>query len=139
MMNKSVIVFLIGLLSGICSLKVQAQDFVYKPINPAFGGEVFNYQWLQSSATAQNSHEEEKEAGEEEGLFDDFSESLKRQLLNTLSRELTSSQFGEDGLEVGSYNLGGLDVDIAESLEGTVITIFDRASGSETTVVVPYY
>ena len=36
-----------------------AQDFVYKPVNPAFGGDTFNYNWLLSSANAQNQYEDE--------------------------------------------------------------------------------
>ena len=31
-----------------------AQDLTYKPKNPAFGGDTFNYQWMMSSAEAQN-------------------------------------------------------------------------------------
>ena len=37
---------------------VSAQQFVYKAINPAFGGDTFNYQWLMSSATSQNQFDE---------------------------------------------------------------------------------
>ena len=36
------------------TLDVQAQDLIYQPRNPAFGGDTFNYQWLQSSAQAQD-------------------------------------------------------------------------------------
>ena len=35
------------------------QQLTYKPINPAFGGDTFNYQWLLNSANAQNSFKEE--------------------------------------------------------------------------------
>ena len=31
-----------------------AQNLVYKPKNPAFGGDTFNYQWMLSSAESQN-------------------------------------------------------------------------------------
>jgi curli production assembly/transport component CsgF len=31
-----------------------AQDLVYRPRNPAFGGDTFNYQWLLNSAESQN-------------------------------------------------------------------------------------
>ncbi|MFW6275252.1 MAG: curli assembly protein CsgF, partial [bacterium] len=36
---------LLFIVSFIC-ISVFSQDFVYKPISPAFGGETFNYQWL---------------------------------------------------------------------------------------------
>ncbi|MCK5278996.1 MAG: curli production assembly protein CsgF, partial [Cyclobacteriaceae bacterium] len=31
-----------------------AQDFVYQPVNPAFGGNPYNYSWLLGQAQAQN-------------------------------------------------------------------------------------
>ena len=36
------------------SSQLFAQDLVYTPKNPAFGGEVFNYQWMLNSANVQN-------------------------------------------------------------------------------------
>ena len=32
-----------------------SQQLKYRPVNPAFGGDTFNYQWLLSSSEAQNS------------------------------------------------------------------------------------
>ncbi len=37
-----------------------AQDFVYQPINPAFGGNPYNYNWLLGQAQAQNIYTEEE-------------------------------------------------------------------------------
>ena len=43
------------LLGGLLPFRGAAQDFVYEPKNPAFGGgNTFNYSWLLSAATAQN-------------------------------------------------------------------------------------
>ena len=39
---------------------MNAQDLVYKPKNPAFGGDTFNYQWLLSSAESQNKLKDEE-------------------------------------------------------------------------------
>ena len=36
------------------SVSGTAQDLVYKPRNPAFGGDTFNYQWMIGSAESQN-------------------------------------------------------------------------------------
>ena len=35
-----------------------SQQLVYKPKNPNFGGDTFNYQWLLSSAESQNTFED---------------------------------------------------------------------------------
>ena len=45
------LITLVGLLISMTSF---SQDLVYKPKNPAFGGDTFNYNWLLSSAESQN-------------------------------------------------------------------------------------
>ena len=46
------------LLLFFCGTFCWSQQIVYKPINPAFGGDTFNYQWLLNSANSQNSFED---------------------------------------------------------------------------------
>lgn len=117
-----------------------AQDFVYKPKNPAFGGDTFNYNWLLSSAQAQNLIENPDlvDRNQSSGV-DDFAENLNRQLLNQLSRELITTQFGEDGLEDGNYVFGNFQVDVSTTIEGLVISILDTALGEQTQVVIPFF
>ncbi|MFK7773560.1 MAG: curli production assembly/transport component CsgF [Saprospiraceae bacterium] len=123
-----------------------AQDFVYKPINPAFGGDTFNYNWLLSSATSQNNTTDPDQEDRVSPLgnnstnsLDNFTESLNRQLLNQLSRSLLSSQFGSEGLEEGNYSIGNFDISVIDIGEGLSITIFDSSTGSETQIIVPYF
>jgi len=118
-----------------------AQDFVYTPVNPAFGGNPYNYSWLMSSADAQNTFEEPED---DWSLYDDdplasFQESLNRQILSEITRQLYLSQFGEDGLAEGFYEFGSFQIDVSPTSEGMQIRIIDVATGSETTVVVPYF
>ncbi|MFZ2906015.1 MAG: curli production assembly/transport component CsgF [Cyclobacteriaceae bacterium] len=115
----------------------QAQDLVYKPINPAFGGDTFNYQWLLSSAQAQNRFED-KSGGFSKNPLDDFEASLNRQILNELSRKLITQIFGEGEIEDGSFTFGTLQVTIASELEGVSITIVNNSDGSQTSITVPY-
>ena len=52
---------------------VRAQDFVYTPINPAFGGGYYNYSWLMNSANSQNQHQETYDRfGRDDPLADNF-------------------------------------------------------------------
>lgn len=120
---------------------VFAQDLVYKPKNPAFGGDTFNYQWLQSSATAQDRTGEDREQfGFNQGsTLDDFTESLNRQILNELSRQLITNQFGEGGLQDGSYAFGSYNIDVATTLDGIVVTILDGSLGEQTQLIIPFY
>ncbi|MFK7932758.1 MAG: curli assembly protein CsgF, partial [Saprospiraceae bacterium] len=86
---KTFICLAIGLIGWNAS--ATAQDFVYKPTNPAFGGDTFNYNWLLSSAEAQNSIDDPDFVARNSGsTLDDFAESLNRNLLSQLSRTLVS-------------------------------------------------
>jgi curli production assembly/transport component CsgF len=118
-----------------------AQDFVYQPVNPAFGGNPYNYSWLLSSASAQNDYKEEIDPF---GFLDDdplsgFQSDLNAQVLNEISRQLYINQFGEDGLSEGFYEFGSYEIDVSTTSEGMQIRIIDILTGSETTVVIPFY
>lgn len=120
-----------------------SQDFVYKPVNPAFGGETFNYQWLLNSATAQNllkADEEDSFSSFNQGTtLDDFTESINRQLLSQLSRQVAVSQFGEEGLTDGIYTVGNFQIDVSTTLDGLAITILDASLGEQTQIVIPFF
>ncbi|MRI02085.1 curli assembly protein CsgF [Kriegella sp. EG-1] len=113
-----------------------AQQMVYTPINPAFGGNTFNYQWLLSSAESQNSFTDPANANEEQTELERFQENLNSQLLSNLSRNVFSSQLGEE-LQEGSFNVGDLALEIFESGEGLVINILDTITGEQTQIIVP--
>ncbi len=129
---------------SLCALlpqMLQGQDLIYRPINPAFGGDTFNYNWLLNSAQAQDLTEDTRE--DDNGLgrnsLQDFTESLNRQLLSQLSRQLISTQFGEAGLEEGNYTIGNFQIDVASTLEGLSITVFDSSVGDQTQIIIPFY
>jgi len=117
-----------------------AQDFVYRAKNPAFGGETFNYNWLLSAAQVQDLTEnpDQVERGQSNTL-DNFAENLNRQLLNQLSRQLVTGQFGEQGLDEGVYTFGDFQIDVASGIDGLVITVFDASIGEQTQVIIPYF
>ena len=71
-----------------------AQDLVYKPRNPNFGGDTFNYQWLLSSAEAQNKLKDNTVTTKTKTELESFTENLNSQLLNLVSRSLFTQQFG---------------------------------------------
>ena len=136
-MKKITLIAVLSLIGfGFC----QAQDMVYKPKNPAFGGDTFNYNWLLSSAQVQDLTDDpdllERTAN---NTLDDFTESLNRQLLSQLSRQLITAQFGENGLEEGNYTVGDFQIDVSSSIEGLVISILDTAAGEQTQVIIPYF
>ncbi len=130
---KKILLFLL-LFSG---LAVSAQDLVYTPKNPAFGGDTFNYQWLLSSAQAQNSFKAPQNDRENLSELEQFTESLNRQLLSEVSRNLFYNQFGEGKLTEGRYTFGSLAIDIYPSEDGLVIDILDTNTGDQTQITIP--
>ncbi|UOU98502.1 curli assembly protein CsgF [Chryseobacterium daecheongense] len=118
----------------------RSQQLVYKPINPAFGGDTFNYQWLLSSANAQNQFDEKNDYSslldDLDGL-DSFSESLNRQILSELSRKLFEDQFGEGSLQPGNYLFGSLYLQITTTAQGLMINILDTNTGEQSEIVIP--
>ncbi len=118
-----------------------SQQLVYKPLNPAFGGEVFNYNWLLSSAQAQNAFSEDpKEKGENsQNEFDRLRNSIDTQFLNQLTRNAFGDTFGSDGLQPGTYSYGNLNINVTPSTEGLAVRIIDINTGEVTTIIIPYY
>lgn len=118
----------------------QAQQFVYQPENPAFGGAAVNYQWMLSSAQAQQRQNDRSGSFTRDPVAD-FQQSLQRQVLAQLSRELIQSRFGED-LDLsqeGHYDLGDFTIDVVPGLDGVDIRILNTATGAESTVTIPSF
>ncbi|WP_266369040.1 curli production assembly/transport component CsgF [Tellurirhabdus rosea] len=143
-MRKRLLFCALVLLAGFSS---RAQQLVYRPLNPAFGGNTFNYQWMLSGATAQDTYKDpaSQTTGQGGSLgrqsttpLEDFSTNLQRQILNRISRDLLDSQFGENGLQEGTFQYGDLQVTVSNAAEGVLIRIVD-GSGGETTITVPYF
>ena len=119
---------------------VFSQQLVYRPVNPMFGGDTFNYQFLLQSAQVQNSFTANDfdffDSNQSE--IDRFAESLNRQLLSSLSRNLFTAQFGATGeLRPGTFSFGSLTLEIFESTEGLVIDILDTSNGDQTQIILP--
>lgn len=130
---------LLTLLAFGASLPAQAQDLVYEPTNPAFGGSPVNYQWMLNSAKTQNAFQDSGDRFRRDPLAD-FESGLQRQILSQLSRELVSDRFGDINLqEQGSYDLGEFTVDISPGMDGINIKVFNKLTGDESTITVPSF
>jgi curli production assembly/transport component CsgF len=128
---------LVLLVIALLTVSVNAQGLVYKPINPAFGGDTFNYQWLASSAESQNKFKDNTTSTTVKTDLQKFTEQLNSQLLSQISRSLYTQQFGSQGLSAGSYIFGSLSVEIYPSLGGLTVDILDTKTGEQTQVIIP--
>ena len=131
---KKITLFLF-LILGTSSL--YAQQFVYKPINPFFGGETFNYQQLLSSASAQNQFDDYSYPNLNLSNIASFEDQLKRQILNEISSGLFGSNYGDGKMEPGIYTLGSMNINIQDYYGGITIRIIDIKTGEQTNIILP--
>lgn len=127
--------FILFLIGG----NTKAQQLSYKAVNPNFGGNYLNYSWLMASADAQNPfNDQDTSLTRNNSAVSGFSESVKRQILNQLTRGLTTGngQNGETGLEPGTTEIGGLVITIENTRSGTIITIIDTQTGETTEIII---
>jgi len=117
-------------LHALFQVTTQAQDFVYKHINPAFGENPYNYNWLLGQAEAQYMYEEQPEMEEEDTLAN-FQQDLNNQILNEVISQQNQNQFGERGLTEDFIQFGFYKIDVSPISKGTQIRIIDLYPGSE--------
>ena len=125
------------MLSG---LSVYGQQLVYKPVNPAFGGDTFNYQWLLSSASAQNQFDGASSRNNPFGKLnslDSFTDNLNRQILSELSRKLFGDKFGDGDLKPGTYVFGSTYLEVTQTAQGLLISILNTNTGEQSQIVIP--
>ena len=137
-MRKLVVCLICGV---VCALflgnanMARTSELVYTPINPSFGGNPLNGQWLMDQAQAQNRFRPERD------LMGTFEERLTRHVLARLSRMIIDEAFGEydEALEAGHYEVGNYIIDITTDLDFITIFMEDTVTGDTTTIKVPYY
>lgn len=129
--------FLIAAVAVLAAPGAQAQQLLYEPINPAFGGSPANYSWLFSSAQAQNEFTEEREGDDQ---LADFQENLQRRLLNELSRQIIGDRFdGVDLSEEGQFDFGDFLITVIPGADGVTIRVFNTLTGDESTITLPTF
>jgi curli production assembly/transport component CsgF len=137
-----------ALAAGVCLGLVAAgvgiaNELIWMPINPSFGGNPANGSWLLASAQAQNTMVPKTTTYTRPDPLADFEYSLKRQYLSRLADRIMDDVFGEDTLlpseqTDAEYTLGDYHVQIT-TLGSIKVTITDTITGNQTDVEVPYY
>lgn len=123
-----------------------AQDLVYTPVNPNFGGNALNSGHLLGVASAQRTatafdHEDPVEAtataDNGRSQTDLFVAQLESRLMSALSSQVVEAIFGNDPQDSGSVVFGGTTVDFNRSTTDITLTIIDSLDGSVTDISVP--
>jgi curli production assembly/transport component CsgF len=115
-----------------------AQDIVYQPINPSFGGNPFNSNHLLGIANAQNDFTNPASSSSS-SQADIFARQLQSRLLSALSSQIVTAIFGDNPQESGTISFGGQTVNFIRSLTEVTITIINDDTGEETVIVVPTF
>lgn len=115
-----------------------ADDLVYTPNNPTFGGNPFNSSHLLGIANAQNDYRDPRSTANS-SQADIFARQLQSRLLSALSSQLVDAIFGENPQQSGTISFGGQTINFVRGLEDVTITIINDATGEETVIVVPTF
>src|SRR5262249_18283340 len=120
-----------GLVLGLAS-STQAQQLVYTPINPMFGGNPANASQLETDANTQNPF---KATASNANLTQSqlFAQQLQSQLLADLANQVSQAIFGPNAQQSGTFSFGGESVTFTRSLGEISVTITDP-TGSQTTI-----
>ncbi|MDQ6882352.1 MAG: curli assembly protein CsgF [Pseudomonadota bacterium] len=120
-----------------------ANELVYVPINPSFGGNPANGAVLLGSAQAQNKHKDPDQVQPSAGLTEktalqQFNDILERSILGQLASAATSSVVGSNGkLVPGTVQTGNFIITIVDLGGGLLrVTTTDKATGAVSTFEV---
>lgn len=115
-----------------------AQDVVYRPISPTFGGNPFNSNHVLGVANANNDTRDPR-ATTSNSQADIFARQLQSRLLSALSSQIVDAIFGDNPQEQGVISFGGQTIEFFRSLDNVTLVIRDDTTGEETRIVVPLF
>jgi curli production assembly/transport component CsgF len=140
---KKQIIYSFGLMCFIVAVAAgtgRAQDFVYTPLDPAFGGSPLNYSWLMNSAKAQNPYQITPSFSFNQNPLQNFQQSLQRRILSQLTQKILQKRFGNINLkQPNNYQFGDFNINIVPAPNGLQININDNSTGKQTTVTIPNF
>ncbi|SEP13701.1 curli production assembly/transport component CsgF [Salinihabitans flavidus] len=124
-----------------------AQDLVYKPVNPSFGGNPLNSSHLLGLANAQRSATA-RDAEDRTSSFTDpttpgssdadlFVRQLQGRLLSALAAQVTDAIFGTDPQDSGTVTFGSTTITFERTIDAIRLEIVDNLEGTVTEIVVP--
>ena len=132
-------IILVGsVLGAAVAMPAQAQDIVYQPVDPSFGGNPFNSGHLLGIANAQNDYKDPK-ATTTNSQADLFARQLQSRLLSALSSQIVDAIFGENPQQSGTISFGGQTIDFSRGLDEVTLNITNDETGEVTTIVIPTF
>ncbi len=122
-----------------------AQELVYTPVNPSFGGSPFNSSHLLAIAEI---HRQDPPSSSspfggdrtESTRTSFFVRQLESRILSQISFDITEAIFGEGAEPNGTFSFGDTELTFLTLGDGTIIVdIIDHLAGSTTTIEIPAF
>ena len=127
-----------GVMFAACGGAVSAQQLVYTPVNPTFGGNPFNSSHLLALANAQNQFLPKQTTAAGLTQAQQFASQLQSTILAGVSQQISNAIFGNNPQQSGTISFGGTSVNFQRTLDNVTINITDP-TGVTTTIVVPTF
>jgi curli production assembly/transport component CsgF len=130
---------LAALALAVAAVPAAAQDVVYKPIDPSFGGNPFNSSHLLGIANATNKTKDPATVKSNNTQAAIFAQQLQSRLLSALSGQIVDAIFGANPQQHGTISFGGQTIVFDRGLDSVTLTITDAGTGEVTTIVIPTF
>lgn len=118
-------------------LAATAQELVYKPVNPSFGGDSFNSSHLLGIANAQNDYKDPDANNGLDSQSEQFIRQLQSRLLSSLAGEVNEAIFGENPQDSGTITFGDQVIEFVRGIDSVQLTITDLTTGTITEIEIP--
>lgn len=114
-----------------------AQDLVFTPVNPSFGGDPFNSSHLLEIANAQRPEKKRDLYDDELTMSELFLQQLESRLLSAVAADVTDAIFGEGAVDSGSVTFADQFVQFERGLDSVTLIVTDLSTGGSTTIEIP--
>ncbi|HAY07908.1 MAG TPA: curli assembly protein CsgF [Hyphomonas sp.] len=114
-----------------------AQELIYKPVNPSFGGDSFNSAHLLGIANAQNDYKDPNSPTTGNSQIDQFLRQLQSRLLSSLAAQVNDAIFGDNPQQSGTITFGDQVITFVRLLDSVQLTITDNTTGAVTEISIP--
>lgn len=96
-----------------------ADELVYRPINPSFGGNPLNSSFLLSTAESQRP----QKPSVKQSPLERFTENIQASLLNRISQKISDAILGENAQNKGSFTVGTTNINFERIGEEVKINV----------------
>lgn len=117
---------------------VSAQQLIYTPLNPSFGGNPFNSSHLLALANTQNQFLPKAQSFQAPTQAEQFASQLQSTILAGVAQQVSNAIFGNNPQQSGTITFGGTTVNFSRGL-GTVTIVITDPKGVSTQIVVPTF